>query len=282
MKTVYMDFWKPNTLLKGISEIYDLDGKTIIGLMKKYNNQEELLSAFFELSGIHPDTYSLENVLIRCKVVGKYPDTSMLQSEGLLPLTKLLMKDSYLVRFLAENGIAINVSDRFLVYQGRKIRIQDADCLGCKLYHDNGEIEAFYCASTEMMLGYSTVKEYPEILYTVDVFLKKHGYDPLGLGRKWAHRTKGFDIISFYVDLSSTTYINGCDLDYSSIWPYEEYLEGDYPYTDSYPMTLYRNLWLLKTAFGRIQGDMYSDSCLGIEVNTEIPYAELEIQHFDS
>ena len=99
-KKVYLDFWSRDSMLEGISKIYDIPEKEIKHLVARYHEQEELLSAIFEQYQIHPDAHDLDNVYIRCKLIGKYPDKSMLKAEGLLSLTELLKReDAFLVRF---------------------------------------------------------------------------------------------------------------------------------------------------------------------------------------
>lgn len=280
-KKVYLDFWSQDSMLEGISKVYGIPEKEIIHLIVRYHEQEELLSAIFEQYQIHPDVHDLDNVYIRCKLIGKYPDKSMLKAEGLLSLTELLKReDAFLVRFLKENGININVEKRTFRLHDTVVKIKKSSDLGNKLYYDRGEIEAFYCCDENEMIKYSTVKRYPEILLAVDEFVEKNFRRDLDLGNKWSDLCAGFDIISFYVKLNDTTYINNCRANgWQETWPYENYYKEEYPYTDSYPELLYRNLWLLKYGLSRIHSENFSELCLGIRNGVAIPYSELSIEH---
>ena len=111
MQKTYIDFWNTNSILAGLSHIYGVPKAEIMDLVVRHPEQEELLSAFFERYEIHPDTYELNNIYIRCKLIGKYPDKSMLESDGLMSLVELLDREnSFLVTFLRQNDIHIDVA----------------------------------------------------------------------------------------------------------------------------------------------------------------------------
>lgn len=97
---------------------------------------------------------------------------------------------------------------------------------------------------------------------------------------KWSKLVNGYDLISFYVNLNDITYLNGYSDEYQDTWPYEDFYEGEYPYTNSFPKLLFMNLWLLKYGLGVLQGET-NDCCLGINSEVVIPYTELEIIHFN-
>ncbi len=279
---VYLDFGNPDSILTGLSKIYKISTNDLMSLVLFNSEQEELLNNFFKMTGVHPDTYPLSNIYIRCKLIGKYPDKKQLERDGLKSLKALLIdENSFLSRFLLQNGIVIDVGGHTLSYKGNLVDIDELDNLGCKLYHDNGEIEAFYCASLNSMISYSTISSYPEILYTLDGFIKKYFKVNEGLGEKWKVLTKGYDQISFYVNLDEISYINGYSDEWCEAYPYDEYYEEEYLYADSYPKLLFMNLWLLKYGFGILQGDMYDEFCLGIKSDVSIPFDELMIEHFN-
>lgn len=282
MQKTYIDFWNTNSILAGLSHIYGVPKAEIMDLVVRYPEQEELLSAFFERYEIHPDTYELNNIYIRCKLIGKYPDKSMLESDGLMSLVELLDREnSFLVTFLRLNDIHIDVDNKVFRFRNNAVPINENSNLGVKLYHDHGEIEAFYCADERTMLGYSCVKQHPEILSTIEDFVRKNFRVNMGLGEGWSNLISGFDVISFDVCLGDTTFIGGYSDDWHETWPYDDYYEEEYPYTDSYPRLLFMNLWLLKYAFGRLQGEMYDELFIGINHRVVIPYDELTIEHFE-
>ena len=107
------------------------------------------------------------------------------------------------------------------------------------------------------MIDYSVVKQYPEILYTIDSFVRKNFGEHSCLGNKWSELVTGFDMISFYVNLNDITYINGYSEEWREVLPYEEFYKGIYPYTDSYPKLLYMNLWLLNIGMECLRGELY-------------------------
>ena len=131
------------------------------------------------------------------------------------------------------------------------------------------------------MIDYSVVKQYPEILYTIDSFVRKNFGEHSCLGNKWSELVTGFDMISFYVNLNDITYINGYSEEWREVLPYEEFYKGIYPYTDSYPKLLYMNLWLLNIGMECLRGELYSEFCLGIRNDVMIPYKELQITHYE-
>lgn len=73
------------------------------------------------------------------------------------------------------------------------------------------------------MIDYSVVKQYPEILYTIDSFVRKNFGEHSCLGNKWSELVTGFDMISFYVNLNDITYINGYSEEWREVLPYEEF-----------------------------------------------------------
>ena len=282
MKRIDIDFNNVDSIIDGLSHIYGVSKDSISQFANNYTDQVELLSAFFEKSKIYPDTHPLDNVYLKCKVIGKYPDKSMLEADGLLPVIELLRRgDSFLSQFLKKYGISIDVENKTFKLDTRTVQIEELSNLGVKLYHDKGEIEAFYCADIETMKGYSCVKDYPEILLTIDEFVEEKFKKDFLLGEQWSKISTGFDVLSFYAKLDNTTYISGYSDDWLDASPYDEFYENEYPYTDSYPKLLFMNLWLLKHGFDRIQGEMYNDLCLGIKNTVRIPYEEIRIEHYD-
>ena len=283
MRRVELDFWNPGLLLKGISQVYKVSETSIIQLMTEFGDQQDFLSAFFERYNIYPDVHSLDGVFVKCKLIGKYPDKKLLETMGLMSLKELLKREeSFLVRFLKGEGIHIDIDKLTFQLHEKVIKIDSTSNLGNKLCHDNGEIEAFYYAASENdMIDYSVVKQYPEILYTIDSFVRKNFGEHSCLGNKWSELVTGFDTISFYVNLNDITYINGYSEEWREVLPYEEFYKGIYPDTDSYPKLLYMNLWLLNIGMECLCGELYSEFCLGIRNDVVIPYKELQITHYE-
>lgn len=279
---IEINFWNSDSILKGLSQIYNVPEDSIIQLMVEFGDQSELLSAFFERYNIQPDVHSLEGVFVRCKVIGKYPDKDLLKKEGLMSLMELLKREeSFLVRFLKGEGIRIDVEELTFQFHEKIIKIDPQSNLGNKLCYDNGEIEAFYYASDSCMIEYSVVKQYPEILLTMDSFIEENFGKNSSLGNKWSKLTAGFDMISFYVNMNDTTYITGRSDDWRDAFVYEEYYKEKYLYTDSYPKVLYMNLWLLAVGFECLRGELNNECCLGIRNDILIPYSDLQIIHYE-
>lgn len=282
MRRIEIDFWNSDSILKSMSQIYNVPENNIIQLMQEFYNQSDLLSCFFERYNIRPDVHNLDGLFIKCKLIGKYPDKGLLETKGLMSLMELLKREeSFLVRFLKEEGIHIDVDKLTFQFHEKIIEIDPESDLGNKLCYDHGEIEAFYYAADDYMIDYSVVKQYPEILFTIDSFIENNIGESSNLGNKWSELVSGFDMLSFYVNLNDTTYINGCSDDWQEAFLYEEYYEGNYPYTDSYPKLLYMNLWLLNTGIECLRGELNSEFCLGVQSDVLIPYSELKITHYE-
>ena len=277
MKRIEIDFSNIGSVLDGLSQIYNISSNDIMKLSQEIPDVDELLLVLFERYNIHPDVHKLDEVFIQCNVVGKYPDKNLLKSEGLMSLKELLKRDySFLSRFLKNEDIFIDVTNETFSYHDKTIQIDPESNLGVKLIHDKGEIEAFYYATKTEMINYSTVSKYPEILLTIDQFVKEYFDENTNLGDKWSHLVSDYDIISFYVNINDTTYING-KLDKYEVSTYENCCKKEPLYSNSEPQTLYNNVWLLTYGINRIRDELHGELSLGISNKVIIPYNELDI-----
>lgn len=283
MEDIKIDFWQPETIIYGISKIFHISEESLFKLLKEYKDTNKVISNLLNKKHILQHVNYFDRVFIKCSHVTKMPDKSLLNTNGLMSLTELLKrKDSYLVKFLQNEEITINLNKNFLKYKDKKMYFSEEDNLGSKLIHDKGEIEAFYYSENEdSMIEYSCVKNYPEILCTIDNFLKDNLKVSSNLGKKWSKLAEGFDIISFYVNINDTAYINGKKKGLDELANSIELYDLDKNlFLDLKNDILFDSLWLLEFGIDCWYGNLGFD-CLGIRNNYIVPYKELTIQHID-
>lgn len=102
--SIQFDFWNVESVKKGLAALYGVD----IQIIMDAAGAEDPVVHFLESTGIRPDTHKLDEVQIRCQLIGKYiDDLDGIKGKGIVSLMKLLDEDSPLKSFLAENGITI-------------------------------------------------------------------------------------------------------------------------------------------------------------------------------
>lgn len=280
MEDIKIDFWKPKTIIDGISKIFHISEKILFQLLNEYEDTDKVISILLNEKYILQQVNYFDRVFIKCSHVTKMPDKSLLNTNGLMSLTELLKrKDSYLVKFLQDEKITINLNKRILKYKDKEKYFSVEDNLGSKLIYDKGEIEAFYYSkNNKSMIEYSCVKNYPEILCAIDKFLKDNLNVSTNLGKKWSELTEGFDIISFYVNINDTTYISGKNNELTG------FIDLDDRYKNSINIKndiILDSLWLLEFGIECWYGKLGGDEYLGIRNDFIVPYKELTIQHID-
>ena len=240
-----------------LQEIYRISDQVLARIIRQciipkgidYIVPSNSVSIFLKETGIHPDTFQLNEVKLHCKhVTTCYDNGKSILRNGLLPLNNLLEGDSDLSIFLAENGIHISPSNRYIYYYDQKweIPLTHSDeflNLSSKLYHDNGEIEAFISGSEEDILSYSNIRHYPEILNTIKDTIYKLVYKDIDLGRKWHEKNPQCFIAEFDVDINAMSYINSL-LSYEDAPGVYQELEEFVEYGET-PL-FWKNEWLIR------------------------------------
>ena len=97
-------------------------------------------------------------------------DGDAFRKNGLRKVTDLLIDDSPLYYFLAENGVEINPYEKWIKIRG-ELYCLDEDRfsdLRVKFYYWKGETEAFICGEPDEIINYSCIGACPEILATLD------------------------------------------------------------------------------------------------------------------
>jgi hypothetical protein len=224
--------------------------------------------------------FDVENVYIRCKHVTTYHDEGRTLKEfGLINLQRVLEKDTLFSRFLAENGIIIDVKNKLFILNGQKYPIfeRDDECPFCqnnricnfsyhdaikllyiKLYHHKAETEVFFGKDDNRRFeNYSCVKRHPEILNQMDDILDALNRNKK-LSKKWEKLQNGlyytleFDLnISNFETINSKKYGEGV---YSNVFEYfKDYLSysgykrNDFE-EDRIPQRLYSNIFLVENS----------------------------------
>ena len=240
---------------QALKDIYRLSDPVIAQIMKRcirrdgvfFSVPDDCVLVFLQETGIHPDTFDLSDVMIHCKhITTAFDNGESFLKYGLTPTVFLLERDTDLRRFLLDNEIEI--SDGVLHYKKFRWSLPK-DCSGvlgiisAKLFHDKGEVEVFVSGYEEDLLNYSTVKDYPEILYTIDDAIKELAGVDIDLGRIWKEKKPKTYLLEFDVGINNLSYLNGLLSRWESPSAFaelEDYLEvGD-------SQLLWQNEWVIK------------------------------------
>lgn len=218
---VILNFWNNGELIQEFMELYDLTKIQITNILNRVSSDTEqgYVRIFCEETGIKLDKVDVSNDI---EFIGKIVSTTVddfkhLKNVGLTTLDSLLENNSPIRRHLKKYCIEINPSVHEFLYKGERLYIPsyNEDCRWCaygdrqcryskqmykniccsylkaisllstKLYSNNSEIEMFLIASENEMIGYSTVRYYPEIFVTIEKFVNDWFEDYLNIGYDW-------------------------------------------------------------------------------------------------
>lgn len=316
-----LNLWDIDMLRKNFMNLYNLTESQMCNILRRLhlNDNSDSVSIFCEETGMKLDEVEVANDV---EFVGKLVSTttdnfSYIKKSGLVPVDVLLENESPISCHLDKYQLKIIPSEHKLFYQGKRFYIpacgekckwcasgeggcrfvnekyKDIYCpyleaflpLSSKLYYDRSEIELFLLASTEEMLGYSTVKDYPEIFLTIDDLVKKLFHKELNIGSKWAEQKQHSYIVTVdvkYNDMSyRSNYISGTDgRNATDIYlEYEQFCFKPYDYAEEVPKCFWDNIWLIRTCLDRLcsPDGIYNEICAGIIHNVKIPYDKLRI-----
>ena len=209
----------------------------------------DCIEIFLKETGIKPDVFDVDNVMVHCKHISSSIDHGeSIRKHGLLKLTDLLETESPLSGFLREHGIKIIPSEYKINVRGNdKTLSQSSRAYGIlysKLYHDNGEVEVFISGDEKGLKKYSTVYRYPEILCTLDQALNDNNI----LGWEWMNQKTETLMIQF------DAYLHECIIhempsskhDMKNYYALEDYLSGAYD-GENIPHRFWENYWIIES-----------------------------------
>lgn len=316
-----LNLWDIDMLTQNFMNLYSLTGSQICNIIRRLhlNKNSDSVSIFCEETGMKLDEVEVsDDVEFVGKIVSTTTDNfSYIKKSGLVPIDVLLESESPISNHLNKYQLKIMPSEHKLFYKGKQFHIpaygeecewcaygedrcrfedkryKDMYCpylkailpLALKLYRDRSEIELFLLASTEEMLGYSTVKYYPEIFVTIDDLVKNLFKKKLNIGSEWAEQKQHSYIVTVdvkYNDMSyRNNYISGTDGgDATDIYlAYEQFCFKTYDYAEEMPKCFWDNVWLIRTCLNRLcsSDGIYNEICAGIKHNVKIPYDKLKI-----
>ena len=275
-----------------LKEIYNIPEATMANIIRQclvrdsiyYDLSDDCVNIFLRETGIHPDTFDISDVKVHCKHVTTVFDNGVsIKRNGLIPLNRLLEEPSVLRAFLLENGIEISPREQYISINGMKhwIPMESRGCdtdewenvglLSAILYHDHGEVEAFIAGDQKEIIGYSTVKNNPEILHSVETVVKRLTRKDLGLEAKWQKKQPQTNVAEFDAKVLDLSYCNTfkCRHDYPSTYDeLEEFFEK--PKNDN--ENIWINEWIISSClYNSCPGYDWSPIAVGIRSNVAIP-----------
>lgn len=143
----------------------------------------------------------------------------------------------------------------------------------------------FLIASENEMIGYSTVRYYPEIFVTIEKFVNDWFEDYLNIGYDWTEIKQYSYIITIPVKYNDMSYRNGYisgkdGYDANDILElYAKFCDRNYDYAEQVPKCFWDNIWLINHCLYLISSGDKSilNICAGIKHNVVIPYDKLKI-----
>ena len=211
---------------------------------------DNCVGVFLEETGINPDIFDVSGVKVRCRHISASVDGGKsIRKYGLLKLTEVLERDTPVSAFLKDNGIRIIPSKHQIVVNDTAYSIPlhggevPFGCLSSKLYYDKGEIEVFISGEEEDMVGYSCIRDCPEILYTLDDEL---GYNDLRLQHRWTEKKTDLLLVQFDVGFDEIIIhtLPNARNDITKYYEIEQFLSQDYE-RDEIPKRLWQNYWII-------------------------------------
>lgn len=316
------NFFNRDDTLKALSEHFNLskgDVKQFVVLNAENDNSALDFINQFNINLI--DTY-VSNVYLTCKhVTTAHDNLESIKKYGLLSLKDALTVDSLLRQFLTDNQIVIDVENKFLKYKDNHVYLfeYNEDCNNCflgkcrherltwdgkidishknlwcahrkklmllcvKLYSHKAELEVHLAGDDEVIFDYSYVKEFPEILSTIEDTIHKIFSEYTYLGYKWAKlQNEQFYVMEFDVGINSFEYINTKDL-LDNTYYYSHYLETcgidpdaiddwDNLNEELIPSQFFSNIFLIQNSlsvvtghYGKQYGQLFPETIVNFE-----------------
>lgn len=311
-----LNLWDRGKLAQKFMELYSLTGIQMCNILRRLRIDAEIdiIRIFCEETEIKLDEIDVvQNLEFLGKIVSTtVDDFKFLKQEGLVTLDVLLENDSPISQHLKKYEIEIKPSTHEMFYKGERLYIPfyNKDCEWCaygynqcklsknfcpyrnaisrlaiKLYTDNSEIEMFLMKSKEAMLEYSTVRNYPEIFFTIEDFVEEWSKTHLNIGNEWADIKQHSYIVTVPVRYNDLSYKNdyidnndGNDAD-NIFEEYKGFLSKTYDYLEQVPKCFWDNIWLINICLSLIcpLEEAVKSICAGIKHDVVIPYDRLKI-----
>ncbi|BCN30269.1 hypothetical protein [Anaeromicropila herbilytica] len=318
---VNINFFDNMSVLKTFSKLYKLSENEIMRLAIETSVADNPTVEFIRKSGIKLDTVDIRNVTLHCKHITTINDNfDSLKKYGLLTLDKALTYPTPLNRFLLEHDISMDIVNRDIYYNNRRIHIieSDEECEDCfygsecqefvdfmgkpttlsyrnmacdyrdeiniirsKLYHDKCEIEVHLMGSFKDVHEYSVVRNYPEILMTIENLIIKLFKEGTHLQRDWqAQQNNKYYCIDFDINIFDFEFITkGKKLDYSDYCDCFEYNVEPIYDMSSASANFFGNVFIIQKGLGILRHEEPTDYGQ-ILPETEIKFENLEINEF--
>lgn len=315
-----LNLWNDKMLLHDFMELYNISNSQMCNIIQRiiFENEDDYIKVFCEETEIKLDTFDIgDNIVFYGKIISTtIDDFEHIKNYGLLTIDKLLENDSPISRHLKKYDVEIKPSEHVFHYKSKKYyipsygeeckwcaygetckyqnyRYKDMFChyresiipLSSKLYSDNAEIEVFLYGTCKSMINYSTVKKYPEILYTIEEFIKEFIYDDLSICSDWNAEKQHSCIITVPIAYKDVTYrsdyISSNDVEDANdlVSQYSLYLNDEYECIKTTPKCFFENIWMISLCLGILCGMLGDDTliCAGIKHDVNISYNDISI-----
>lgn len=316
-----LDLWDKDGLIRNFMELYGVSAGQICRILRElyFDKEQDNVAIFCSQTGVMLDEVDAARDLELCgKLVSTTTDDfECLREMGLVTLDRLLENDTPISRHLKKYQIEIRPDRHELVYMGQSCYIPyDEDCKWCsygdeqcryagerykdlycaylkaisplavKLYKDCCEIEVFLTAPRAEMLGYSTVRRFPEIFCTVEGFINDQFGERLSIGSDWERLKQHTYIATIRLRYDDLTYKNRytCGRDGADATDmflrYEGFCRGEYDCAEEVPARFWDNVWLINVCLDLIRrsGEASSEVCAGVKRGVAFPFDEMHIE----
>lgn len=299
------NFFDKDSVIKGFEALYNVNREQLCALVNSLKESENPTADFLNTFPLELDVISIEDVYLHCKHITTTIDNlSSFEKYGFLTLNKMFKYKTPLNDFLNDNDIFVDLENKTLTYCGKTLYIVESDeeckecfynssckhlksifsdneplsyrdmacsfreaikCYRSKIYDDNGEIEVHLSGSYDDVHEYSTVKYYPEILYTIERMINQLFNEKISLTSKWRELANGkYYCMDFDVNINQFEYITKIPrFEFSWYMPFLDYCKNCYSVLDEVNANFLGNLFLI---------------CYGLEVligNVFVLYGQL-------
>ncbi len=304
-------------------QLYNISPMQMCNILERlaFNDEKDNVTIFCEETGLKLDEINVvdDDLEFIAKIVSTtIDDCDHLKRNGLIPIDVLLEQSSPIQQHLKSHQIEIYPSTHELFYKGERYSIplpnnkcewciyNESECLyiknncmssscdyrkainrlSTKLYSDKAQIEMFLISPIDEMLSYSVVNRHPEMLLTIDDFIRKFFKDGNTVGSSWKNQKQYSYIVTFPIKYNDMSYRNNYidNNSYSeasnTLYDYEEYCKNNYYDINQVPKCFWDNVWLIRTCLSVIGsfGDYNGQICAGIKHEITIPYDKLNIE----
>lgn len=318
---IKINFFDYNSVLVGMSKLYGIDENKIMLMSIKAHCETNPIASFIKMAGIKLDSIDISHVMLHCKHIMTIDDEfASIKKYGLITLDKVLTYETPLHTFLFEHGIEIDVDNRNVFYNGKKIHLYepeeecevcffDGECkhqkfingkpetlsyrnMACdfrdgisvirtKLYTHKSEIEVHLSGEIKEVHDYPGVKYHPEILVTLESLIYQLFKESPHLESDWKKKQNGkYYCLDFDINIKDFEMITSKPI----FEDYDDYFEfNERPMYGLYNVSpnFYGNIFILKRALGILSGDI--PTVYGqIFPEVEIPYDKITITGFRS